>query len=113
MRPACAIPDMTELSLQFMRSLPVSATPLRGFRSGFRHLSVIETRVLIVTLAASLCVLVCTSFERHQSLDERAMLAAMLAAGGMPLVYSPPARCTAPNQYSHFDQSKMRTLLRN
>ena len=38
------IPDMTALSLQFMRSLPVSAVPLRGFRSGFRHLSMTETR---------------------------------------------------------------------
>jgi hypothetical protein len=96
-----------------MRSLPVSAAPISGFRLGFRRLSVTENRVLVVTLAASLCILVCTSFERHQSLDERAMLSAVLAAGGMPLVYSPLAQCTAPNQHSHFDQSKMRTLFPN
>jgi hypothetical protein len=107
------IPDMTALSLQFMRSLPVSAAPLRGFRSGFRHLSLTETRVLVVTLAALLCILVCTSFEQHQSLDERAMLSAMLAAGGMPLVSLSPALCTAPNQHSRFDQSEMRTLFRS
>ena len=107
------MPDMTALSLQFVRSLPVSAAPLRGFRSGFRHLSMTETRVLVVTLAASLCILICTSIERRQSLDERAMLSAMLAAGGMPLVSSPPALCTTPNQHPRFDRSEMLALFRS
>ncbi len=49
---------MTALSLQFMRSFPVLAAPTRGFRSGFRHLSLTEVRVLLVTLAISLCLFV-------------------------------------------------------
>ena len=41
------------------------------------------------------------------------MLSAMLAAGGMPLVYSPPALCTAPTKFAGFKQTEMRTLVRN
>jgi hypothetical protein len=97
---------MATLSLQFARSFPASAPS--------QQLSSTEICVLLITLAAFLCLSVCAPIERqHQSLDERAMLSAMLAAGGMPLVYSPPALCTAPNRHSRFDQSEMRTLFQN
>jgi hypothetical protein len=38
------------------------------------------------------------------------MLSAMLAAGGMPSVYSPPALCATPNQLARFEQTEMRAL---
>jgi hypothetical protein len=41
------------------------------------------------------------------------MLSAMLAGGGMPLVYSPPALCRAPDQHARFDRGDILTLLRN
>jgi hypothetical protein len=105
---------MTALSLQFMRSFPVLAAPTRGFRSGFRHLSLTEVRVLLVTLAISLCLFVWVPIrQHHRNLDERAMLSAMLAAGGMPLVYSPPALCAAPIKFSGFKRDEMRTMLQN
>jgi hypothetical protein len=64
-------------------------------------------------LAMSLCVLITNPVGRLRSLDERAMLSVMLAAGGMPLVYSPPALCRAPTRHPGFDQTEMRELLRN
>ncbi len=41
------------------------------------------------------------------------MLSAMLAAGGMPLVYSPPALCAAPIKFSGFKRDEMRTTPQN
>ena len=105
---------MTTLQLQLAPSFPASTTENRGFRSRFQQLSLTEVWILLVTLAILLCLLVCAPLEQHhQSLDERAMLSAMLAAGGMPLVYSPPALCTAPTKFAGFKQTEMRTLVRN
>lgn len=87
---------MTTLLLRFEHSLPDSASRVRRFGWDTRPLSLSEVRYLLITLAALLCLLVCAPIAHPpQSLDERAMLSAMLAAGGMPLVYSPPALCTA------------------
>ena len=56
----------------------------------------VDARVLFIAVAISLCLSLGVLIEhQHQHLDERAMLSAMLAAGGMPLVYSPPALCSA------------------
>jgi hypothetical protein len=72
-----------------------------------------EVRVLLITLAALLCLLVFAPVGSRGSLDERAMLSAMLAAGGMPLVYPPPALCSVHNQDARFDHSDIRKLLRS
>jgi hypothetical protein len=70
-----------------------------NFVLGFTQLLLTKVGVLLVAAAISLCFLVFAPIGRqHQGLDERAMLAAMFAAGGMPLVYAPPALCRAPKQ---------------
>jgi hypothetical protein len=102
---------MNTLALDLAQSSGASAARSLAFRWKFRQLSLTGVRVLVATLAIALCLSLCAPMGwQHQSLDERAVLSAMLAAGGMPLVYSPPALCTAPNQQPRFDQSEMRTL---
>jgi hypothetical protein len=55
----------------------------------------VELLVLACTLAVSLCLAVFTAVEHDRTgLDQRTLLSAMLAAGGMPMIYSPPALCT-------------------
>jgi hypothetical protein len=51
--------------------------------------------------------------HQHSGLDDRAMLSALLAAGGMPLIYSPPALCTSPHAPARFDESAMRALVQS
>ena len=103
---------MTTIPLQIVRSLPTLAVRSRRFRLGFRQLLSTEARVLLVAAAISLCFLVFAPIgQQYQGLDERAMLAAMFAAGGMPLVYAPPALCRTPKQQLRFDQSEMSALL--
>ena len=105
---------MATLSLEAARSLPSPTARYREFRSRFRQLSLDEVRILLVTLTALLCLVMFAPVGSRHSLDERAMLSAMLEAGGMPLVYSPPALCRAPpNQPARFDHSDIRMLLRD
>ena len=102
---------MATLSFEAARFPSASTARDRRFRSEFRQPSTVEVRVLLITLAALL--LMFASVGSHRSLDERAMLSAMLAAGGMPLVYSPPAQCRVSNHRGRFDHHDIRTLLRN
>jgi hypothetical protein len=102
---------MAKLSLQ--SALPASTSWYRGFRLWLQRLALDEVRFLLIVLAALLCLLVLTPLGSRQNLDERAMLSAMLAAGGMPLVYSPPGLCSMSNQHVRFDSNDIRTLLRN
>jgi hypothetical protein len=72
----------------------------------------VEIRALLVAAALSLCLSFGTFIEQqHQRLDERAMLSAMLAAGGMPLIYSPPALCSTPRAFSGFKKHEAEMLL--
>jgi hypothetical protein len=74
----------------------------------------VEARILLVAAAISLCLSLYASIEhRHQTLDERAMLSAVLASGGMPFVYSPPALCPAPADNARIDYSRLRALFRD
>ena len=105
---------MTTMPLQIAPSAPTLAVWSRQCRLGFEQLLLTEVRVLLVAAGISLCFLVFAPIgQQHQGLDERAMLAAMFAAGGMPLVYAPPALCRAPKQQLRFDQSEMSALLRH
>ena len=84
---------MTSLSGQPVHWLPAFSL---GNHTAFLASWPVDTRVLFIAVAISLCLLLGVLIEhRHQNLDERAMLSAMLAAGGMPVVYSPPALCSA------------------
>jgi hypothetical protein len=72
----------------------------------------VEIRVLLVAAALSLCLSLGTFIEqRHEGLDERAMLSAMLAAGGMPLIYPPPALCSKPAAFSGVTHHEIATLI--
>jgi len=101
---------MTILPLQTVSSTP--AVRSREVRLPFEQLT--ETRVPLIALAISVSLLVCAPIGRqHQGLDERTMLAIMLAAGGMPLIYVPPALCAGPPESSRFEQTKLRALLQD
>jgi hypothetical protein len=104
---------MAALSLQTAPSLPATTSRYRGFRSWLQRPSFDEVRVLLIALAALVCLLVLASVRSSHSLDERAMLSAMFAAGGMPLIYCPSALCRVPNQHARFDHGDILTLLRN
>ena len=68
----------------------------------------------MIALAILLCLLVCAPLgHQRQNLDEKAMLFAMLAAGGMLLVYSPPALCPASRAPARFDEAEIGVLVRN
>jgi hypothetical protein len=74
--------------------------------------SPIELRVLLVAAAIALCLSFGTLIaQQHQRLDERAMLSAMLAAGGMPLIYPPSALCPARRASSGFSRHEIETLI--
>jgi hypothetical protein len=91
---------MTTLSVHIARWLPAAST---GHHVAFLQSSPVELRALLVAAAIALCLSFGTFIEQqHRRLDERAMLSAMLAAGGMPLIYSPPALCSAPRAFSGF-----------
>jgi hypothetical protein len=65
-------------------------------------------------LAILLCLLVCAPLgHQRKKLDENAMLFAMLAAGGMPLVYSPPALCPASRAPARLDEAAIGALVGN
>jgi len=103
---------MTAPVLQIARSLPTST--VRSCELRFRQLSLTEIRLLLVALAALLCVSVCAPISwQHQGLDDRAMQSAMLAAGGMPLVQVPSELCAGPPELNRFEQAKLRILLQN
>ena len=92
--------EMTTLPIHTARWLPAAAA---SHHVAFLQSCPVELRVLLLAAGLALCL----SFgaligQQHQRLDERAMLAAMLAAGGMPLTYSPPALCPAPKAFSGF-----------
>jgi hypothetical protein len=103
---------MMMLSPRLAQSFPASVARNRSFRSKFRQLPSIEFRVLLIALAMSICLLVYAPIGQHRSLNERAMLSAMLAAGGMPLVYLRRALCTSPDHRSRFDRSELLALFR-
>ena len=103
---------MTASSSQFARTFPSSIYLNREFHFRFERPSFRDVRVLL-SLAALLCLLVCVPVRQHRSLDERAMLSAMFAAGGMPLLYVPPERCAGPPEPNRFEQAELRTVLQN
>ena len=102
---------MAGLSLHLVRPLPASAAGNRGLHSKPQLFSPTELCALLIALAIILCLSV--SAPKYQSSNEQAVLAAMLGAGGMPMVYAPSALCRAPKQPLHFDQSDINALLRN
>jgi hypothetical protein len=105
---------MAMLPLRLVPSFPASAARSSRIYSRPQQTWPTEIRVLVITLATALCLSVCTSIGwQHQGLDEQAMLYAMLAAGGMPLVYRPPAICTGPTKSAHLGQAEMRALFSN
>jgi hypothetical protein len=100
---------MTTLSVQAARWLSTAST---GHHVAFLQSCPIEIRALLVAAALSLCLSFGTFIEqRHQRLDERAMLSAMLAAGGMPLIYAPPALCSEPRAFSGFKKQEAEMLI--
>jgi len=100
---------MTTLPVDIARWLPAAST---SHHIAFLQPSPIELRVLLVAAAIALCLSFGAFIERqHQRLDERAVLSAMLAAGGMPLIYSPPAQCSAPRTFSGFSRHEIETLI--
>jgi hypothetical protein len=105
---------MASLSLHLARSLPAPVAGNRGLHSKSQLFSPIEVCVLLIALAIALCISVCVPIAgQYQGRNEQAMLSAMLAAGGMPLLFAPPALCRAGKQQLRFDQSEMNALLRN
>jgi hypothetical protein len=77
-------------------TLPVSSREFVELQPRLWRLSSVELIILACALVVSLCLSVFTTIEHDRpGLDQRAMLSAMLAAGGMPLIYSPQAAsCT-------------------
>ena len=81
---------------------------------GFLQSCPIEVRVMFVAVMVSICLSLGTLIEHQNSkLDDRVMMSALLAAGGMPLIYTPPALCNLPNPHARFDHSDIRALLRD
>jgi len=100
---------MTTLPVHIARWLPAVST---GHHVAFLQSSPVELRVLLVAAAIALCLSFGALIEqRHQRLDERAMLSAMLAAGGMPLIYPPAALCPASRASSGFSRHEIETLI--
>jgi hypothetical protein len=102
--------EMTSLSGQPAQWLPAFSL---SKHMAFLASCPVDAQVLFIAVAISICLSLGVLIEhQHQNLDERAMLSAVLAAGGMPLVYSPSALCRAPlHQPARFDHSDIRTLL--
>ena len=81
---------------------------------GFLQSCPIEVRVLFVAAMVSVCLSLGTMIEhQHSKLDDRAVLSALLAAGGMPLIYSPPALCTSTRAPARFDEAAIGALVRS
>jgi len=73
---------------------------------GFLQSCPVEVRVLFIAAMVSVCLSLGTMIEhQHGKLDDRAMLSALLAAGGMPLIYSPPALCTSTRAPARLDEA--------
>jgi hypothetical protein len=71
----------------------------------------VEVRVLFIAVMVSVCLSLGSLIEHQNNrLDDRAMLSALLAAGGMPLVFAPPALCASPHAPARFDQSAIGAL---
>lgn len=100
---------MTAWPVNIARWLPVSTN---SSHVAFLQSCPVEIRVLLVAAALSLCLSFGTFIEQqHQRLDERAMLSAMLAAGGMPLIYPPQALCSKPAAFSGFTHREIGKLI--
>jgi len=86
---------MGALPFESTHTLPVSSREFVESRPHFWRLSSVELIILACALVVSLCLSVCTTIGHDRAgLDQRAMLSAMLAAGGMPLIHSPQTSCT-------------------
>jgi hypothetical protein len=100
---------MTTSPVQTARWFPAAST---GHHVAFLQSCPVELRALLIAAALTLCFSYGTFIEQqHQRLGERAMMSAMLASGGMPLIYSPPALCSVPRAVSGFRRHEMETLV--
>jgi hypothetical protein len=101
---------MAELLLQVTR--PLTTPIVRGRR--FRSFSSIELGALLTATAVSLLLTIFGPIGwQHRRLDERTMLYATLAAGGMPLVYALPTACTKSSNNVTFEKIELRGLFQD
>jgi surfactin synthase thioesterase subunit len=81
---------------------------------GFLQSCPVEVWVLFIAIMVSACLSLGTMIEhQHSRLDDRAMLSALLAAGGMPLIYSPSALCTSIRAPARFDEAALGALVQS
>jgi hypothetical protein len=101
---------MAESSLQNTR--PLTTSIVRGHR--FHSFSSTELGALLTALAATLWLTIfAPTGWQHRSLDERTMLYATLAAGGMPLMYAFPTACTQSANNVPFEKIELRELFQD
>jgi hypothetical protein len=103
--------EMPTLTDQSARWLPAfSFGPFMGLLQSCP----VEVRVLFIAVMVSVCLSLGSMLEHQNSkLDDRAMLAALLAAGGMPLIFSPSALCASPHAPARFDESAIGALVQS
>ena len=99
---------MTTLTNQSARWLPAfSFSPFLGLLQSCP----VEVRVLFIAVMVSFCLSLGSLIEHQNNrLDDRVMLSALLAAGGMTLSFAPPALCASPHAPARFDQSAIGAL---
>lgn len=85
-----------------------------GHYLGFPQSCPVEVRVLFIAIMVSVCLSLGAMIEHQKGkLDDRAMLSALLAAGGMPLIYTPPAMCTSSRAPARFDEAAIFALAKS
>ena len=85
-----------------------------GHYLGFLQSCPVEVRVMLVAVMVSICLSLSTLIEHQNSkLDDRVMMSALLAAGGMPLIYTPPAMCTSSRAPARFDEAAISALAKS
>jgi hypothetical protein len=101
---------MAEISNQVTQ--PFTTSIVRGRR--FHSFSPIEFGALLAAMAAGLGLTIFAPIGwQHRSLDERTMLYATLAAGGMPLVYALPTACTKSSNNVPLEKIELRELFQD
>jgi len=85
-----------------------------GYYPGFLQSCPVEVRVMLIAVMVSACLSLGTTMEHQNSkLDDRVMMSALLAAGGMPLIYTPPAMCTSSRAPARFDEAAISALVQS